>query len=99
MDTDFTFADALAGFQRFLKATGYPETIVWVRPDGVLLADQAIIYVRTPAASESIRRVSHVFQDGIRYPRGVLLSCLCDLTTESCCYIWFRAMIRKQWST
>jgi hypothetical protein len=54
----------------------------------MFFCDQAIIYIRTPAASESIRLVQHAFQDGMRYPRGVLLSCLCDLDTESCCYIW-----------
>src|ERR1051326_3088633 len=88
MDADFTFEDALAGFQRFLKATGYPETIVWVRPADVLLTAPGILYIRQPAASESIRLVQRAFEDGTRYPRGVLLSCLCDFNTASCCYIW-----------
>jgi hypothetical protein len=88
MEGDCTFEEAVRMFREFVSTHGYPSEIIWLWPDDVIVAADGIILVRMPVPPENGARVQRAFEEGMRRGRGVLLSTLCGMAEQTCCYIW-----------
>jgi hypothetical protein len=86
-DQDFDTAVAL--FQQFLRASNYPENIVWVMPENVLTTGKWFIYVRVPFPTVNEAKARRMYAAGLADGRGLLMSTVCTINLWTYCYIWF----------
>lgn len=88
-DEKLHFEAAKAQFQELLRKCDYPQTIVWLTPEDILLSYKRMVYVRLPISTDNEVKARQIFDEGIARGRGLLLSTLCELADSTCCFVWF----------
>jgi len=83
------FEATRAQFLELLRQCDYPQTIVWVAPEDVLLSGKRFVYVRVPVPNDNEMKIRRIFEEGILRGRGVLISTICEMAGSTCCYVWF----------
>ena len=66
------FGMAVARFEKFLGQNNYPENIVWVMPEDVLLSGKRFAYVRVPVPATNEMKTRCVYDEGVALGRGLL---------------------------
>jgi len=82
-----TFQESVAEFRRFLAENGYPQDLIWVNPDDVILTGP-LIYVRVPVSQSNEESARQLFEHGISQQMGVLFATLCEIGSATCSYVW-----------
>jgi len=83
------FDGALARFRAFLKQNNYPENVVWVMPEDILLTGKRFIYVRVPIPAENEERIRRMYDDGVTQGRGLVMGTVCRMNQSTYSYLWF----------
>jgi hypothetical protein len=86
---DVNFGAAVTRFQKFLGQNKYPESIVWLLPEDVLLSGKRFLYVRVPISAGNEVKVRETYAEGIAHGRGLLMSTICELGASTCCCVWY----------
>jgi hypothetical protein len=85
---NLAFDDCLSKFRDFLKANGYPEDVVWVEPEDVLLSGGRLIYVRVPVADTNERRVRRLCDLSRETNKGILFETICLTVNTTYAFAW-----------
>ena len=83
-----SFQEAVAQFRQFVAANGYPQDVVWVTPDDVILSGGAQVYVRVPTLRGNEKSARQRFETGMSRKVGVLFAILCEVEGATCSYVW-----------
>jgi hypothetical protein len=83
------FDGALARFRAFLKQNNYPENVVWVMTEDILLTGKRFIYVRVPIPAENEERIRRMYDDGVTQGRGLIMGTVCRMNQSTYSYLWF----------
>jgi len=83
------FQSAVARFRAFLRQNKYPENIVWLMPEDVLLSGKRFLYVRVPVSSANEVKARKIYDDGLANGRGLLMSTICEMKDSTCCYLFY----------
>lgn len=83
-----TFETAVARFQQFLRSNQWPEKIVWIQMQDLLLTGKKLLYARIPPSKSREVAAQETFEQGVKQGRGVLLGALFELRGASFCYVW-----------
>ncbi len=86
---DVNFGVTVARFQQFLGQNRYPENIVWVMPEDVLMTGRQFVYVRVPVPAANETRARSMYDEGVTRGRGLLMSTICEMEASTCCYVWY----------
>jgi len=83
-----TFQESVTEFRRFLAENGYPQDLIWVKPDDVILTGTSLIYIRVPVPHSNEESARQLFEHGISQQMGVLFATLCEIDGAACSYVW-----------
>jgi hypothetical protein len=83
-----SFEESVARFQQFLKEVGYPTTVLWVKPDDVILTDRRLIYVKQSVSKKNESDAQQAYGLGINRKLGVLFCALCSTDEITYAYVW-----------
>jgi len=86
---DADFGAAIARFQKFLGHNKYPEHIVWLMPEDVLLSGERFVYVRVPVPATNELKARDIYNEGMAHGRGLLMSTVCEMQSSTCCSLWY----------
>jgi hypothetical protein len=92
-----TFEEAIDQFREFIVGQGWPESIIWRRPDEVVhdLPDPRVPYSRSKMVvlarrkSEADQWARSFYDEGVRAGVGVFLSACCVVKSQSCATIFW----------
>lgn len=87
--SDADFGATVARFQKFLGQNNYPENIVWLMPEDVLLSGKRFVYVRVPIPATNETKARGIYDEGVARGRGLLFSTICEMNASTCCYVWY----------
>jgi hypothetical protein len=87
--SDADFGAAVARFQKFLLQNKYPERIVWLMPEDVLLSGKRFVYVRVPVRATNELKARNIYLEGMEHGRGLLMSTICETQSSTYCYLWY----------
>ncbi len=77
-----TFSDAERGFKRFLASQNYPDSICWLTPGDLVIAQNRHYWARKRGAKQSeIAALQYRF--GVQRNLGILLEAVCATETET----------------
>jgi len=80
------FHEAVTRLRSFLKASGRPEAIVWIKPeDLIVLGSRLHVYVRAPNQRWMDAQVR--YELGLDRNLGIILRQVCQAPGLSCCYV------------
>jgi hypothetical protein len=83
-----TFDEAVEEFEKFLAMNGYSPRIVWVTPADVVLTGKHTVYVKLPLPDENVESARKIYLDGMKRGFGEKFGTLCELKSDTCCYVW-----------
>jgi hypothetical protein len=86
---DINFGATVARFQEFLEQNEYSKNILWLTPEDVLLSGKRFVYVRVPIPIANEMKARNVYDEGVAYGRGLLISTICEMDGSTCCYVWY----------
>jgi len=86
---DASFGATVVRFQEFLGQNQYPENILWLTPEDVLLSGKRSVYVRVPIPAANEMKARKMYDDGVANGRGLLISTICEMESSTCCYVWY----------
>ncbi|HEY1471190.1 MAG TPA: hypothetical protein VGF61_19265 [Candidatus Acidoferrum sp.] len=86
---DSSFGATVARFQQFLRKNNYPENMVWLMPEDILLSGKQSFYVRVPIPDTNETNARNIYDQGMAHGRGLLVSTICEMGASTCCYVWF----------
>lgn len=86
---DESFGTTVARFQELLGQNGYPENILWLTSDDVLLSEKRFVYVRVPVPAANEMKARKMYDDGVANGRGLHMSTICEMEGSTCCYVWY----------
>ena len=89
MRNDGSFGATVVRFQQFLGQNQYPESILWLTPEDVLLSGKRFVYVRLPIPAANEMTARKMFDDGVANGRGLLMSTICEMEGSTYCYVWY----------
>jgi len=92
---DAGFGAAVVRFQKFLRANSYPERILWVMPEDVLVTGKRFVYVRNPIPAINEVKAGRMYEEGVAEGRGLLMSTVCRVNASTYCYIWFPRSVKE----
>ena len=84
---DHDFDQTIDQFKAFLSKQGWPDRIVWVTKDDVLVSPGPI-FVRTQQALRNTELVRRRFEESAHRPGGILLAALSSSENTTFCYFW-----------
>jgi hypothetical protein len=84
-----SFGATVARFQEFLGQNQYPENILWLMPEDVLLPGKPFVYVCIPISAANEMKVRKIYDEGVANGRGLLMSTVCEMHSSTCCYVWY----------
>jgi hypothetical protein len=80
-----SFDEAETKFRKFLRASDWPEDVVWVCPDDVAVIEQSFtVHPMTKGRQYAIEK----YEKGARQNLGVLLNAICRDNVNSYCAVW-----------
>lgn len=83
------FGATVVRFQKFLRQNKYPENIIWLMPEDILLSCKRFLYVRVPVPETNETIARNIYDEGVVHGRGLLMSTICEMAASTCCYVWF----------
>jgi DNA-directed RNA polymerase subunit RPC12/RpoP len=83
------FGTEVTRFRTFLGQNRYPENIIWLMPEDVVLSGKRFLYVRVPIRSTNETIARNIYDEGVAQGRGLLMSTICEMEISTCCYVWF----------
>lgn len=83
-----SFEESCLQFCEFLARHDYPNMIVWISPEDILMTDRRFLYVRLPVPNTNQRRASDAFEAAMQRQAGVWFSTVCDAGEVTCCKVW-----------
>src|SRR5437764_11445966 len=82
------FDDAVSQFLKFLRDANFAESVAWVFPEDVVLADGSI-YLKMPLAPENVEGARRKYREGLRQGLGIELGVVCKLGACACSLVYF----------
>lgn len=86
---DASFDATVERFQDFLGQNQYPENILWLTPEDVLLSGKRSVYVRVPIPAANEMKARKMYDDGVANGRGLLMSTICEMEGSTYCCVWY----------
>jgi len=83
-----SFEEECSRFRQFLSADGYPDQIIWVTPEDVLVAGVRRFYVKLPVPAKNLEYARELFERATRQQSGVSFSTVCETRESTCCNVW-----------
>jgi hypothetical protein len=83
------FEHAVDGFRNFIVGQGWPESIIWRRPEEVLPYPGSKVFVLARAESEADQWARRFYDEGARAGVGICLSAACVVRSQSCSTIFW----------
>jgi hypothetical protein len=93
---NLNFQEACSRYQNFLTANGYPNQIVWVMPQDILVTGLRILSVKMPVPSGNLARVRETYDTAMKNQTGVSFSTVCEIDDVTCCHVWVPADERER---
>jgi hypothetical protein len=86
--TTSSFDEECTRFRQFLSAHGYPDQIIWVTPEDVLIAGARRFYVKLPVPAKNLEHARELFETAVKQQSGVSFSTVCEIHDSTCCNVW-----------
>ncbi len=86
---DSAFGATVARFQKFLRQNKFPDNIVWLMPEDILLSGKLFVYVHVPIPDINEAKARTIYDKGVAHGRGLLISTICEMNGSTCCYVWY----------
>ena len=83
-----TFEQACNRFGKFLTDTRWPQKLVWVRPDDVLVPERRFLFIKSPTPIGNLAHYRNQFEIGMDRELGVLIHALCKSKSTTYCFVW-----------
>lgn len=82
------FADSLAEFREFLQQSKYPQRVIWIEPENLLLTGQRLFYIRVASPEDNEQRVKELFDLSQRTDSGILFETVCTVDDTTYAKAW-----------
>jgi hypothetical protein len=80
--------EAVSGFREFLRTNKYPEAVVWVEPQDVLMSGRDCLYVKEPVSADNLAHVQELFVLSGDSGTGILFEAVCSSEKETFAHAW-----------
>jgi hypothetical protein len=74
----------------------YPENILWLVPEDVILSGKRFVYVRVPIPAANEMTARKMYDDGVVNGRGLLITTICEMEGATCCYVWYPRRLEEE---
>jgi len=83
-----TFEEECSQFGRFLVSNGYPDKLIWVTPQDVLVTGARHFYVRVPVPADNLKYARELYDTAMKQQSGISFSTVCETDQATCCNVW-----------
>jgi hypothetical protein len=83
-----SFDESLVKFRQFLNKNDYPQKVVWVTPQDILLSGGRLIYVKVPVPETNEKHTRQMFALSLNSQRGILFGTICEIEDTTFAYAW-----------
>src|ERR1043165_3610153 len=83
-----TFDEACNRFRKLLTDTRWPEELVWLQPNDVLVTGQRFFFIKSPAPVGNLAHYRNQFETGMDRELGVSIYALTKSKTTTYCFVW-----------
>jgi hypothetical protein len=82
------FEESLSEFREFLRKNDYPEKVIWVEPEDILLSGHRFLYVRAPVPEINEQHVRQLYDVSQGNKTGILFETICAVKDATYAFAW-----------